>query len=47
MRGSLGDKERLQYFAISYDIIWEAIQTDLSKLKREVKKILDKRFDKK
>ena len=47
MKGSLGDKERLQNFTISYDIIWEAIQTDLPKLKRGVRKILDQKFDKK
>ena len=36
-----------EYFAISYDIIWEAIQTDLPKLTRSVRKILDQKFDKK
>jgi uncharacterized protein with HEPN domain len=33
------------YFSINYDIVWEAIQTDLPKLKIEIAKILRQKFN--
>lgn len=34
-----------EYFAINYDIIWEAVQNDLPKLKNNIKKIIEQKFD--
>jgi len=33
-----------EYFAINYDIIWEAVQNDLPKLKKGIKGILEYKF---
>ncbi len=33
-----------EYFAINLDIIWEAVQKDLPKLKMEVMRIMDQKF---
>ncbi|MBS1486483.1 MAG: DUF86 domain-containing protein [Bacteroidetes bacterium] len=33
-----------EYFSISYDIVWEAVQNDLPKLKRNLQKIIEQRF---
>jgi uncharacterized protein with HEPN domain len=36
-----------QYFAINYDIIWEAVENDLPKLKKDITKILSQKFGEK
>jgi uncharacterized protein with HEPN domain len=33
-----------EYFSISYDIVWEAVQNDLPILKMEITKILKDKF---
>ena len=33
-----------EYFAVNFDIVWEAVQNDLPKLKIEIKKILEQKF---
>jgi uncharacterized protein with HEPN domain len=33
-----------EYFSISYDIVWEAVQNDLPALKKEIVKILGQKF---
>lgn len=33
-----------QYFAINYDIVWEAVRSDLPELKKAIRKILQQRF---
>lgn len=33
-----------EYFTINYDIVWEAVQNDLPRLKLEIKKILEQKF---
>lgn len=32
------------YFSISYDIVWEAVQNDLPKLKLDIEKIIKQKF---
>lgn len=33
-----------EYFSISYDIVWEAVRSDLPILKRDIKRILEQKF---
>lgn len=33
-----------EYFAVNYDIVWEAVKNDLPKLKFEIKKIIEMKF---
>jgi uncharacterized protein with HEPN domain len=34
-----------EYFSISYDIVWEAVQNDLPVLKKQLTKILEQKFN--